>query len=356
MSIAFLIPTPPPVLAAAEAYAQEIEALKSRFGGRVFYINPNRFLPRHLPLQLPRPCFGLHNLPLLLLAGSRHRIYQLYSPSLYPYPMLSLLRRPVVFTLTGRAGDDPVRADAFRRFAAVTVPDPESLERLRSAGLTNVRLVRAGVDIRRFSSHPLPVGKEIRLLMASAPWTREQFASKGIDALLDAAAREPRLHLTLLGRGVLTQEIRDRVRERDLGGRVEVVDRLADVDRVLAGVHATVNLAGRGDVVKAYPHSLMESLVAGKPVLVSRAIPMPAYVEVKGVGAVVERVSAEGVLAALGELLDAYAERSRRALELGRRDFALAAMTESFEKVYSEIPSWPTRPAGSSEDETAEER
>lgn len=350
MSVAFLIPTPPPVLPAAEAYAQEIEALKSRFGGRVFYVNPNRFLPRHLPLQVPRPFFGLHSLPLLLLAGLRHRIYQIYSPNLYPYPVLSLLPRPVVYTLTGQAGGDPVRADAFRRFAAVTVPDPESLERLRSSGLDNVRMVRAGVDSRRFSARPLPdAGDEIRLLMASAPWTREQFESKGVEALLQAAALEPRLRLTFLWRGVLTREIRRRIEERGLGGRIRVVDGLADVDRELAGVHATVNLADRGDVVKAFPHSLMESLVAGRPVLVSRAIPMSAYVEAKGVGAVVETVSAESVVAALGELLDGYRERGRRALEHGRRDFSLAAMIESFAQVYAEIPSWSARPAGGTE-------
>lgn len=350
MSVAFLIPTPPPVLPAAEAYAQEIAALKRRFGGRVFYVNPNRFLPRHLPVQVPRPFFGLHSLPLLLLAGLRHRVYQLYSPNLYPYPVLSLLPRPVVYTLTGQAGGDPFRTDAFRRFAAVTVPDPESLERLRSAGLENVRMVRAGVDTGRFSARPLPeVGDEIRLLMASAPWTREQFATKGVDALLEAAALEPRLHLTLLWRGVLARELRERIDERGLGGRVRVVDRLADVDRELAGVHATVNLADRGDVVKAFPHSLMESLAAGRPVLVSRAIPMSAYVEAKGVGAVVEAVSAESVLAALRELLAEYRERGRRAREHGRHDFSLAAMLESFEKVYAEIPSWPSRPAGRTE-------
>ncbi len=340
MSIVFLNPTLPPVLPAAEAYAQEIEALESRFGGRQFYINPNRFLSRHLRVQVPRPFFGLLELPRLGLAGLRHRIYQVYSPTLYPYPVLSLLPRPVVFTLTGRLGDDLRRADSLRRLAAVTVPDSESLARLQSAGWRNVWKVRAGIDTARLSSHPMPVGNEVRLLMASAPWTHEQFRSKGVDALLDAAVAEPRLHLTFLWRGVLSHELHRRIRERGLADRVEVVDRLVDVDRVLAGVHATVNLADRGDIVKAYPHSLMESLAAGKPVLVSRAIPMAAYVEAKRVGRVVDEVSSESLLAALGELLETYPELSRRALEHGRRDFSLATMIDSFATVYRSIPSW----------------
>ncbi len=340
MSVAFLIPTPPPVLPAAEAYAQEIEALKARFGGRVFYLNPNRFLPRHLPVQIPRPVFGFHCLPRLLLAGRRHRIYQLYSPNLYPYPVLSLLRRPVVYTLTGRAADEPMRASrvaAFNRLAAVTVPDPTSLERLRGLGLRNVRTVRAGIDTGRFRHRPLPIEGEVRLLMASAPWTRAQFRTKGFDALLGAAAAEPRLRLTFLWRGVLTGEARRRIKERGLGDRVRLIDRLVDVDAALAEAHAAVNLADRGDVVKAFPHSLMESLAAGKPVLVSRAIPMADYVEARGLGAVVETVSAGGLLAALEELLAGYPEAQRRALEHGRRDFALETMIDSFEKVYADL-------------------
>ena len=63
MTLLFLVPTPPPLLASADAYRQEIDWLMQRFGGELYYINPNRFLPRHLPLQLPRPVFGFHCLP-----------------------------------------------------------------------------------------------------------------------------------------------------------------------------------------------------------------------------------------------------------------------------------------------------
>lgn len=340
MSIAFLIPTPPPVMPAAEAYAQEIAALRARFGGRVIYINPNRFLPRWLPLELPRPLFGWHCGPSLWLARRRFLLYQIYSPTLYPYPLLAYLRRPVVFTLTGRAGDEPVAAAFFNRLAAVTVPDAGSRERLRAAGVERVHQVRAGIDGHRFNRRPLPLAGEIHLLMASAPWTLEQFHSKGVEALLEAAVREPRLHLTLLWRGVLTREIRRRIRARQLEGQVRLIDELADVDQVLARVHATVNLATRGDIVKAFPHSLMESLAAGKPVLVSRAIPMADPVAARGYGAVVDEVSAASLLAALQQLVDGYAAARQRAEEHGRDDFALGRMIESFESVYAGIPSW----------------
>ncbi|MEM7352878.1 MAG: glycosyltransferase [Acidobacteriota bacterium] len=343
MSIVFLIPTPPPVLPEAEAYAQEIGALRRRFGGRVVYINPNRFLPRHLPVQLPRPLFGWHLIPGLWLAGRSHAIYQIYSPTLYAYPLLSALRRPVVFNLTGQLGEASVPAECFRRLAAITVPDPASLARLREAGLDNVYQVRAGIDTRKFHPRPQALDDEIHLLSASAPWTHEQFHSKGVDALLDAALREPRLHLTLLWRGVLTREVHRRVDDKGLRDRVRIVDQLVDVDQELAQAHATVNLATRGDIVKAFPHSLMESVAAGKPVLVSRAIPMAEPVATRGYGVVVEEVTADAVLAAVRRLETDYAGLTQRAAALGHDDYSLDGMLESFEAVYRQIPSWVAR-------------
>ncbi|HUP22827.1 MAG TPA: glycosyltransferase [Thermoanaerobaculia bacterium] len=338
-SIAFLVPTPPPVVPEAEAYGQEIDALCRRFGGERFYINPNRLLPRHLPVQLPRPLFGFLELPRLRRAGNRHGLYQIYSPTLYLYPVLAFLARPVVYTLTGHASLRSDQVEPFRRFAAVTVPDRDSLRRLREEGLKNVRRVRAGIDTRRFSVQPRTLDGELHLLMASAPWTPEQFRTKGIDALLAAAEADPRLRLTLLWRGVLTAAVKRRIRERNLEDRVEVVDRVVDVDQQLAAVHATIVLAESGDLVKAYPHSLIESLVAGKPVLVSRNIPMAGYVAAKGVGVVVDGLAVKPLLDALEWLRCSYRDYERNAVEHGRRDFDLEGMIASFAAVYAELCS-----------------
>jgi len=51
------------------------------------------------------------------------------------------------------------------------------------------------------------------------------------------------------------------------------------VNKTLVSVHAAITLADREGIIKVYPHSLLDALAAGKPVLVSRAIPMADYVE-----------------------------------------------------------------------------
>jgi glycosyltransferase involved in cell wall biosynthesis len=337
--IAFLVPTPPPVVPTAEAYQQEIQALCSRFGGRRFDINPNRYLPRGSALQLPRPLFGFLEWPRLRIAAKTHSIYQIYSPTLYPYPILRLLGRPVVYTLTGSASAsiDAKRIASLSRHAALTVPDRKSFELVREAGVTNAHQVRPGIDTSRFTFHPQSLGRQTRLLMASAPWTEEQFRSKGVDALLDAVEIDRSLQVTLLWRGVLTAEARRRVSRRRLEDRVEIIDRLEEVDRHLSAVHATIVLATRGDLVKAFPHSLIESLAAGKPVLVSREIPMAEYVEETHVGIVVEQVTTDALLEAIARLRENYVGLQQQAAVRRGTDFRLEGMLSSFAAVYSAV-------------------
>jgi glycosyltransferase involved in cell wall biosynthesis len=180
--------------------------------------------------------------------------------------------------------------------AAVAAADERSLKRLRKWGVTNVVLVRPGIDTARFSHSPLPLHGDIKLMVGSAPWTKGQFRTKGVEALLEAARQNSRLRLVFLWRGVLAEEMEQRARQMNLGRQVEVLNRLVDVNRVLADVHASITLATDPAIIKSYPHSLLDSLAAGKPVLVSRSIPMADYVEQTGCGEVVENVTPADIL------------------------------------------------------------
>ncbi len=337
MSIAFLLPTPPPARPQADAYAQEIAALCARFGGETLCINPNIHLPSGLQPQVPRLFFGFHQPLKLRRLAVRHSVFHCYSPTLYPYPVLATLSRPVVFSLTGGVTDERQDPDLFNRLAAVTVPDADSRDQLIESGLRNVHVVESGIDTDRFEVRARAVDDQIHLLMASAPWTKEQFSSKGVDALLEAARSEPRLRLTFLWRGVLTQQMHERVRRSGLSDRVAVIDEQANVNEVLAEVHAAVNIATDGGIVKAFPHSLLEALAAGKPVLVSRQIPMADYVRRRGVGVVVDEVTSSAILDALGRLESDYVELSENAGRNRACDFTVAAMVASYRRVYESI-------------------
>jgi glycosyltransferase involved in cell wall biosynthesis len=331
MRILYQIATLRPKALEIEAVSQEVANLQKRFGGRMLYVNPNQWSP----VYIPRLLFGFHRLR--EIRAWKADLHHFFNPDPFPFPYLRVLRRPVIYSLTCGVSDRKPNVRFFSSLAAVIVSDKRSLKWLRSWGLDNVFLVSAGIDTSRFSYTPTPLRSEIRLMVGSAPWSKSQFKTKGVDALLRAARQMPELRLVFLWRGVLTEEMLHRVHRMGLESQVEILDNLVDVNKVLSKVHASVTLAMESDIVKSYPHSLMESLAAGKPVLISRAIPMADYVEEKGCGVVVEEVRPQDVLSAVESLARGYDRLQGSAQRWGRADFSMEEKIASFENAYKEI-------------------
>ncbi len=329
--ILYHLTIPPPKMVGSEAVVQEIDALRVHFGGDLIYLNPND----RLPLPLPRMLFGFHRLRQLHALERGVQIDHLFNPDPFAFPVLRFLRRPVIYSLTGGVGDRRIDRRFFASLAAVTVSDERSLKRLQAYGLdNNVYVIPPGIDKSRFTHTPLPLTSKIRLMVGSAPWSRAQFHSKGIDALLQAVQRCPELHLTFLWRGVLFDEMQARVRRLNIERQVEVLNERVDVNRVLARVHGSITLATRTEIIRPYPHSLIESLAAGKPVLVSRCIPMADYVARQGCGLVVENTDADHLLDAIHQFSQKYHILQNTASQMPSATFSRQAMIACWERVY----------------------
>lgn len=331
MNILYHLTILPPKIPQAEALSQEIEVLRREFGGELNTLNPNG----QSPVYLPRLLFGLPQLARLRQMEIAVQLHHVYNPDPFPFPVLHRLKRPVIYSITSGVGIKKPNVAYFNRLAAIVVPDERSLAQLQKWGVHNAHLIRAGIDTARFSYAPAPPGGEFRVLAASAPWTTGQFTSKGIDALLAAAQQNSALHLVFLWRDVRLKEMLKRVEQAKLSNRVTVINGLADVNAALGQVHATIALASQPGIVKSYPHSLLDALAAGKPVLVSRAIPMADYVEANGCGAVVEEVTPEAILAAIDKLAANYTA-AQKATEPARDNFSMTGMIESYRKVYQQ--------------------
>ena len=333
MNLLYHLTILPPKVPAAEALSQEIAALQQEFPGDIMHLNPNI----SSPVYLPRLLFGFHKLPEIRRLEANIDLHHVYNPDPYPFPILRFLRRPVVYSLSSGIGEKRPNVNFLSKLTAVTVPDSRSYNKLRGWGLKNVHLVKSGVENGRFSHTPLPLNGKIRLLVASAPWTKAQFKSKGIDGLLQLVVNRPDIELVCLWRGVLLAEMQQRVTAYNVSDRVQVIDELVDVNELLATVHATVNLAANGAIIKAYPHSLLDSLAAGKPVLVSRAIPMADYVAETGCGVIVEAVTPAAIEQALAELVANYGGAVETAVRVGQRDFSMGQMRDSYRAVYEQM-------------------
>jgi glycosyltransferase involved in cell wall biosynthesis len=337
MNILYHLATLPPKISQTEAISQEITALRDHFGGDVVCVNPN---PQSL-FYVPRLLFGFHKLKELREREVNLRLHHFYNPDPFPFPYLRKLRCPVIYSVTCGVRDKQPNVAFFSSLATVVASDERSLNRLQAWGLKNIMLARPGIDTSRFTHSPLPLQSRIRLMVGSAPWTKRQFITKGVDALLAAARQAPHLHLTFLWRGILADEMTHRVRRLNLEKQVSVLNKQVEVNQVLAEVHASITLASNSAIIKSYPHSLLDSLAAGKPVLVSRAIPMADYVEKTGCGKVVERVTPTDILTAVDALAREYDVLQKSAQRVGQQDFSQQQMIASYQKVYERVLASP---------------
>jgi len=338
MRVLYHLTIPPSPWAALDAVVQEVEALRtlSEDGGQVLHLYPGRTPGT----RFPRRWWGLQHLPHLRRIEGQFDLHHIFNPDPYPLDILRVLHRPIVYTATtgSRGAEQKTVQHLAQRVHTLVVPTEAEHAELTKWGISNVIAIRPGINVSHFFHTPPPTGP-FTLLMGSAPWTIAQFESKGVEALLEAAQVRQDLRLIFLWRGLYVEEMERRVAERGLGDRVSIINRQVDVNDVLAQVHAAVVLADDTRLVKAYPHSLLEALAAGRPILVSRAIPMSDYVEQIGCGQVVEAVRSQPFLAALGRLEANYEAHRARALQVGQQDFSQQQMVEAYKRLYASLSS-----------------
>ena len=335
MNTLYHLTTPPPVLPGSDAVVQEVDLLRARFGGQVLWLRP----AWRARARYPRPLLGLHRLLAIRRMDERVDLHHVYAPQLDWMPFLSLVKRPIVYTVA--AGLAPGRRlpplSFLRGLAAIVVPSDTDRATLARHGLTQAHMIRPGIDVARFAGSPAPAGSGFALLSGSAPWTREQFQTKGVDVLLEAVREMPDVRLVLLWRGLLLPELLARVQKLGLTDRVEILQDLVDVSRVMARVHAATVLTTQPGLVKAYPHSLLEALAAGRPVVVSSGNAMAAYVEDTGCGRVLARLDKAELIAAVGALRQGYETYRARASDVGQRDFSQEEFVAAHRRLYQAL-------------------
>ncbi|MCB0166194.1 MAG: glycosyltransferase family 4 protein [Anaerolineae bacterium] len=333
MKLLYHITNLPPKIQGTEASLQELNILRRHFGGDLIHLNPND----QSPIYLPRLLFGFHQLKRIRTAEATIDAHHLYNADPFPFPIARWLRKPVIYSVSSGVRPKRPNIHYFNSLAAVTVSDQRSFDQMTAWGSRNCFLVRHGIDTKDFSVTVLPFEGIFKIMVGSAPWTMGQFATKGVDALLTALQKAPWLHLIFLWRGVLFEEIVERVWRMGLEKQVEIINQRVDVNTVLARVHASIALVTDPAIIKAYPHSLIESLAAGKPILLSRSIPMADYVEQHSCGQLIDNATPEAILAAIEALIQDYQGIQQAVVQRGAGDFSHQAMIDSFETVYESV-------------------
>jgi len=332
MKILYISPSPPPPIAGTDGLFTEIGYLKESFTGKSIALSPFRSIPPIFPVNL----YGIQHLPAIGKLDREVDLHHVFFPYLVDFRILRSLSKPVIFSLTsGVISENLPKAKVPYQ---LVVSSKEEADILQSMGYEQVRIIRPGIDFSRIESSPYPgPDDEFVLLFGSAPWVKSQFASKGFDLVLETMIHLPKIRLICLWRGTLYHEWCEKVRSTGLSERVETIREKGDISRILSRCHAAVVLASKADLVKSYPNSLMEALAAGRPIIISRPIPMSYYIEETGCGKVVERFSPDGLIDAIREIINGYSEFKKDAETVGKRDFSCSRMICDYEHLYQEL-------------------
>jgi glycosyltransferase involved in cell wall biosynthesis len=206
-----------------------------------------------------------------------------------------------------------------RRILALSEAMAEEFAELGIAG-DRVRVVNGGVDETYFR----PASAEERRAARSrfdldgevcVATTARMVPVKGLDLLLEAAARLPDVRFLLAGDGPLRSDLEARAGALGVSDRVGFVGQLADARELLAAADI-VALPTRSEGLS---NSVMEAMAEGLPVVASD-IPANAEVVADGVNGVLFRVGdAEALAAGIRRLAGDEALRSRLGAESRRK-------------------------------------
>ena len=144
------------------------------------------------------------------------------------------------------------------------------------------------------------------------------------------------MRLVLLWRGTLLDAVERRIRAAGIGERVDLIDREVDVAEELSRAHVMVLATSSPRVVKAWPHSLLEALAAGRPVLTSAELAISGWVAEHSCGEVAS-CSPTAIGEALDRMAGDYARYRAAARDLDLSEFSIARYVASYRQLYERL-------------------
>ncbi|MFG1604182.1 glycosyltransferase family 4 protein [Actinoplanes sp. NPDC049265] len=185
-----------------------------------------------------------------------------------------------------------------------------------------LRIVPNPIDFDRFTVRPEPPAEPLRWL-----YVGRMLAHKGVLTLLEAfgkvASEEPRATLTLVGAGLLEDDLRDRIKEMGLTDRV--TQHPAVPPDEVAGLMQRHDVLVHASHVETFGMTIVEAVATGTPVLVARSQgPAETMAGLDGVGGVLFEVTEDPAV-----IVEGY-----RRLKAGWADLDLAAAREQLRARY----------------------
>lgn len=281
----------------------------------------------------------------LLLSSGRRTVVTYHSDIV---KQASLLRfyAPFLRRFLARADAILVSSPAYVRSSAFLRPLAkwESDFRLRAGG--PVHVVHFGIDLDRFAPTPATLARAAELRNGFGPGPLLLFVGrlryyKGVDVLVRALARTPKVRLILGGTGPEGERIHRLVGELGIGDRVHLLGNVPEED--LAALYRAADVFVLPSVHRSESLGivLLEAMASGLPLISTELGTGTSYVNQTGhTGLVVPPGDVDGLSRAILDL-SGDQERRRRmgsaAEERAQSTFGLESMLDRTEMIYRNL-------------------
>ena len=184
--------------------------------------------------------------------------------------------------------------------------------------------------------------EKFRILFASTPPEPKDIKAKGINLLLRLAEKAPEVEIVIAMRPWKSKPVIERmVRESGLRNIMIETD-ISDMNDLIGSVHATI--APFLVSTKSAPLSIIESLMAGKPVIVSLHAEVLDLLKSEKCAIVFDPNDESSLVKAVMELRDNYAFFQENSRPCAEKYYSLDRFIKDYEALYQEVLAGRKRP------------
>ncbi|MCX5679743.1 MAG: glycosyltransferase [Candidatus Omnitrophica bacterium] len=246
-----------------------------------------------------------------------------------------LHRRPVIFTTIGEKCGLPL--EHYKHIDVIVAETSFDYDHLRQYGFDDnkLRLIRPGVDSKKFFYKNAPISGKFRILFASTPPEPKDIEVKGIKVLLTLAKSMPSVEIVIAVRPWASAPFIKKMVQASGLSNVLLQTNIQDMNELYGSIHATI--APFLMSTKSAPLSILESLMAGKPVILSNHIEVMNELSSEHCAVVFDPLAEGSVLRAVKELIDNYVYFQQRSRPCADKYYSLDRFFKQYEDLYDEV-------------------
>lgn len=320
-----------------EAVSKEIHLLHTHFPGSLVYgISSHDWLKFSLKQRYVVHFYRPYRLApaLIPLLSTRFDLSHIYHSLHNRYFLDHLSKKPII--LTAATGGDMLEPARYKKIDRIVLESAYDLERVRQAGIPEEKLsiIYPGLDLSKFSYQE--PDEDFTILFASSPFSPEYFGARGIDLLIAAAAACQDVRFLLLWRRWSGTEQTITPMIQDKTNIVLNTNIIRNMGTFLNGVHTVIAPFTSQMLTKPCPNSIIESLAAGKPVLVSDKVSIAYLIEQEQCG-IVFPPEKGALVAAIHELKKNYRTYQQHARRCAEKYFSKDTFLAQYESLYNAL-------------------